>query len=168
MNSVWHSVDRNVTAPVENLKLLLPSNDFPQSGVNMPIEMSHVRLLVSDFPTAFKFYRDVVGLEPLGQNENDVYADFKAGPIYLGLFRQDLMAEAVGTESKPSQSNSQDKIAVIFSVGDVDETAEVLRSKGLVLETEPQDRAGWGLRTIHFRDPEGNLIEMYSALPETK
>jgi catechol 2,3-dioxygenase-like lactoylglutathione lyase family enzyme len=30
--------------------------------------------------------------------------------------------------------------------------------------TAPQDRAEWDIRTAHFRDPDGNLPEIYSPL----
>jgi len=34
----------------------------------------------------------------------------------------------------------------------------------LFFETEPTDRSVWGIRTAHFRDPDGNLIEINHAL----
>jgi lactoylglutathione lyase len=30
--------------------------------------------------------------------------------------------------------------------------------------TVPQSRQAWGIRTDHFRDPEGNLPEIFSRL----
>jgi catechol 2,3-dioxygenase-like lactoylglutathione lyase family enzyme len=39
-----------------------------------------------------------------------------------------------------------------------------LKAKGITFITEPQDRAHWGIRTAHFRDPDGNLLEIYNPL----
>ena len=41
------------------------------------------RLLVSNFRDCFRFYRDVLGLEPGFGSEDDSNADFAIGPSYL-------------------------------------------------------------------------------------
>jgi len=122
------------------------------------------RLLVADFRTAFLFYRDVLGFTPTFGEEADVYADFETGGATLALFRRDLMAAVVGTTEKPVEAESQDKVAFIFSVEDVDATYSDLQAKGVTFLTAPQDRAEWGIRTAHFRDPDHNLLEIFSPL----
>src|SRR5258708_5441795 len=122
------------------------------------------RLLVADFRASFLFYRDVLGFKPTFGDENDVYADLETGGATLALFRRDLMAEAVGTADKPADADSQDKAAFIFEVENVDATYADLQSKGVTFITEPQDRAQWGIRAAHFRDPDGNLLEIYNPL----
>jgi catechol 2,3-dioxygenase-like lactoylglutathione lyase family enzyme len=57
-----------------------------------------------------------------------------------------------------------DRSALIFAVDSVDRVCDELRDKGVSLETEPQDRPVWGVRTAHFRDPDGNLIEINTEL----
>src|SRR5579864_3102849 len=104
------------------------------------------RLLVADFRTSFLFYRDILGFTPTFGDENDVYADFETGGATLALFRRDLMAQAVGTAEKPAEAESQDKIALIFSVEDVDATYSQLQAKGIAFVTAPQDRSEWGIR----------------------
>ena len=39
-----------------------------------------------------------------------------------------------------------------------------LRAQGVALVAEPQDRSDWMIRTAHFRDPDGNLIEINSSI----
>lgn len=51
-----------------------------------------------------------------------------------------------------------------FEVDDVDVAYQQLRDKGITFVTEPLDRPDWGIRTAHFRDPDGNLIEIYNNL----
>ena len=122
------------------------------------------RLLVADFRATFLFYRDVLGFKPTFGDENDVYADFDTGSSSLALFRRDLMAETVGTTDKPANADCQDRVAFIFHAENVDAAYEELKAKGIALITEPQDRPIWGIRTAHFRDPDGNLLEIYSPL----
>jgi predicted enzyme related to lactoylglutathione lyase len=122
------------------------------------------RLLVSDFHASFLFYRDTLGFTPTWGDENDVYADFETGSLPLALFRRDLMARAVGTEDQPANASGQDRVAFIFGVEDVDTAYTQLQARGVSFVTAPQDRADWGIRTAHFRDPDGNLLEINSPL----
>jgi lactoylglutathione lyase len=43
------------------------------------MKLLSVRLLVSDFDSCFRFYRDVMGFRPTWGEEGDGYADFDAG-----------------------------------------------------------------------------------------
>jgi len=48
----------------------------------------------------------------------------------LGIFSKKLMADAIGTSTLPSKALSQDSVALIFSVNDVDEFYKKLISSG--------------------------------------
>lgn len=127
--------------------------------------LTHVRLLVPNFRDCFRFYRDVLGLEPTWGTEEDTYADFNCGPIALALFDQQEMAEAIGSALSAAASSVQDRAAFVLQVDKVDDTYQQLVEKGVVFVTKPQDRTGWGIRTAHFRDPAGNLLEIFEPLP---
>lgn len=129
------------------------------------LRLTHVRLLVKDFAACFRFYRDVLGFEVLWGEEGGRYADFKAGDAIVALYHRRLMAEAVGTAGQPADVDVQDRAALIFAVDDVDATCQQLKAQGVDFVTQPQDRPDWGIRTAHFRDPDGNLIEIYRDLP---
>jgi catechol 2,3-dioxygenase-like lactoylglutathione lyase family enzyme len=124
----------------------------------------HIRLLVADFPSCFRFYRDTMGLTPGYGSEEDVYADFEIDGRTLALFQRSLMAEAVGATGKVASSDAQDTIMLILATEDVDAAANNLQAAGVTLAAEPQDRKEWGIRTAHFRDPDGNLIEINQSL----
>lgn len=124
----------------------------------------HIRLLVNDFPACFRFYRDTLGFVPVFGAEDDVYADFETGGQGIALFARSLMADAVGSTSAPG--DAQDTAVLVLAANNVDEAAEILRSKGVVLVTGPSDRPLWGIRTAHFRDPDGHLIEINSPLAQ--
>ena len=126
--------------------------------------LSHVRLLVEHYAACHAFYEKTLGMTARFAGGEGIYQEFDAGGVVLALFRKDLMSEVLGTLSRPAQAAAQDAVALVFSVADVDAAAEVLRSRGVELEAEPQDRPAWMLRVAHFRDPDGNLIEINAPL----
>lgn len=128
-----------------------------------------VRLLVSDFDEYFRFYRDVMQFQPDWGEEGDTYASFRTTPgAALALFRRDHMAEAVGTAGLPPSTECQDRAALIFLASDVDAQVKELRSRGAQFVIEPRDFPDWTIRASYLRDPDGNLIELYSPLEESK
>jgi lactoylglutathione lyase len=128
------------------------------------MRLTHIRLLVDDYPACFRFYRDVMGFPIAWGDENGPYADFKAGDAMLALYDRRLMAEAVGGADLPFSAEAMDRYALTFAVESVDRVCDELRGKDVPLETEPQDRPVWGVRTAHVRDPDGNLIEINTEL----
>jgi lactoylglutathione lyase len=135
----------------------------------MDANLSHIRLLVSDFDTMFRFYRDVMGFEVLWGEEGSGYADFRAGDgNQLAVHHRAAIAGVVGTQSLPLAAEPIDRFALIFGVPHVDGAVEHLAARGATFVTEPRDRPEWGIRTAHLRDPEGNLIELNSPLPASE
>jgi lactoylglutathione lyase len=115
-----------------------------------------VRLLVDDFAECFRFYRDVMGLEVTWGNENDGYADFRAGDATIAVIRRDGQGDVV--ELRPAGDGSM----VILAVDSVDEAAARFREH---LVSQPQSRPDWGIRFAHLRDPAGTLIEINELIP---
>jgi len=126
---------------------------------------THTRLLVRDFAACFRFYRDVMGFRPTFGDENDVYADFETGTIVLALFGRGDQATAIGADDQPEHADMQDTICLCFDVEDVDQMVAQLEARGVTFIAPPTDRPGWGLRTAHLRDPDGNLIEISHGIP---
>jgi len=131
-----------------------------------PLQFYCVRLLVKDFRASWRFYRDVLGLTPAKGHGNPPYGNFVGkGRDTIALFDRKLMAEAVGLHAGRYARDQVGRSAIIFEVKDVDAVAKRLRRQGVRLLKGPTDRPDWMLRTIHFRDPDGYLIEVYSNLP---
>lgn len=130
------------------------------------MKFSNVRLLVKDFAKCFKFYTEQLGLEPAWGDETTGYASFKVADGIEGfaLFVSDWMAPAVGNADKEQPVGYREKSLVGFSVDNVDDTYAALKAKGVTFINEPTDMPDWGMRTVHLRDPEDNLIELYSEL----
>lgn len=81
----------------------------------------------------------------------------------MALFREDLMADAVGTAGLAAPAG-RDRVVVTFGVDNVDGAAAELRGRGVSLVTEPHDRPAWMIRVAHLRDPAGHLIEINAPL----
>jgi lactoylglutathione lyase len=131
------------------------------------MRLTHVRLLVSDLDTCLRFYRDVLGFDLIMGGEGQVYSELKAGDgIILAFYQRQMMADVVGTSDLPASVAAQDRVVYTCVVEDVDAAYEQLRQRGIEFVAPPQDRPAWFLRTAHFRDPEGNLIEINGQMQQ--
>ncbi len=129
------------------------------------MKFNNVRLLVKDYRKCFDFYTQKLGFEPLWDIEN-CYGAFKVadGIEGLALFLSDYMAPAVGNADEVQPVGGREKSMICFEVENVDKTYGELRAKGVSFVNEPVDMPGWGARVVHLRDPEENLIELYTPL----
>lgn len=126
------------------------------------MELTHTRLLVDCFRECFHFYRDVVGFEPIWGTEEGTYADFKAGNTTLALYDRKSMADAIGSSYSLNDPFS-DRVVIVFKVNDVDKAFLELKEKvNFILEPISTP---YGIRNANFRDPAGNLIELYHEIP---
>lgn len=130
------------------------------------MKFSNVRLLVKDYKKCFQFYTEQLGLEPLWGDENGCYASFKVadGIEGLAIFVSDYMAPTVGNLEKTQPIGYREKSMISFEVENVDDTYQTFLEKGIQFINEPIDMPDWGMRVVHLRDPEENLIEFYTPL----
>ena len=128
------------------------------------IGSAYTRLLVKDLKACFNFYKDVMEFDVTVEDEKSGYAEFKAGDMRLSLFRRQEMAQMIGNADKPENAECQDKVALVFTVHDVDQVYQKLRHKGANFTTEPMSNPYYGIKTAYLRDPDGNLIGLYQSL----
>lgn len=129
------------------------------------MKFDNIRLLVNDFDRSYSFYSETLGLKATWGKRGENYASFDVGSSSgLALFRAELMNVAISSQERPRAETLQDKIVIVIEVDDVDETYAKLKSKGVLFLNEPKDMQVWGIRVIHLRDPENNLIELFSGL----
>lgn len=123
------------------------------------MKLGYIRLLVRDFDACVTFYRDTLGFPVAILAEDAKFAEFATGETALELYDRGMMAEVVGTGLV--QGGETDRMLLTLQVDDVDEAYEALRTKGVKFEEPPSDREAWSARTAYFRDPDGNLIELF-------
>src|SRR6188768_1202621 len=104
------------------------------------MELSQVRLLVTDFGVMFRFYRDVLGFKPQVDDERGPYGKLSppSGTAAIALqtrshFRETFPALADG---------SADKALIALKVDDLDATVAALQARGARLLAEPSLQ--WG------------------------
>ncbi|WP_028777352.1 VOC family protein [Shimazuella kribbensis] len=128
------------------------------------MKLNNIRLCVTKFRECFFFDRDILGFKVLWGNETSAFAEFDTGLSRLALFHRELMAQSVGVHDLPLESKSMDPFVLIFEVDQVDRKYKELQDKGITFITEPTVRENWGMKVSHFRDPQGNMIEIYEGL----
>jgi catechol 2,3-dioxygenase-like lactoylglutathione lyase family enzyme len=120
-------------------------------------------LMVEDYEKTLKFYTEKLGFEKT--YEEGGFAVFKTADNFdLCAFKSDLNAEVVGNADKPLPTNCREKLMLAFETECVDTTYETLKAKGIEFINEPFDWKDAYMRAVHFRDTEGNLIEIHAAL----
>jgi catechol 2,3-dioxygenase-like lactoylglutathione lyase family enzyme len=114
-------------------------------------------LFVADVERAKTFYRDTFGLHP---DEEDAEGAFiKLDTMFLALLgpaaAQDLLTPEAVARQPATGASSQ----LVAFVDDVHAVYAELIAQGVEFVREPTDRA-WGLRTAHFKDPDGHIWEL--------
>ena len=139
------------------------------------MKFSNVRLLVRDYEKCFRFYTEKLGLETAFDIEGCYGSSLSAFPA-TGAMRSDvnianpsmpsatLKLPVAGNADKELPAGCRDKMMVSFEVDNVDEAFETLSARGVEFVNRPTDIPGWGMRVVYLRDPEENLIELFTPL----
>ncbi|MEL7331836.1 MAG: VOC family protein [Cyanobacteria bacterium J06560_2] len=130
----------------------------------MEVKSAHTRLFVSDIGTCAAFYRDVLKFEPIIIQIEKGYAEFKVADLRISLFRQQEMAEILRTSDRPVGNNSQDNVALILQVKNLDDIYNELRQSDVVFAEPPTQNKEFALKVAYFRDPSGNLLGLFEAM----
>lgn len=130
----------------------------------MDIKTSYTRLLVADLEACFEFYRDVMEFTVVMEALTDGYAEFSTPNMKLSLFRRQEMAEMIGSDRLPITVECQDRVALVFTVTNVDEAYHHLKAKGVHFATEPMNNPYYALKTVYLRDPDNTLIGLYQPM----
>lgn len=115
-------------------------------------------IFVRDMAAMRRFYEDIIGLALLRELSPN-WLEYQLGGNTLALAKPSLTASDPPT---PAGSASL-QLAFKVSAADVDACADELLRKGVALVSPPTDRP-FGHRTLFFRDPDGNLLEIYAEI----
>lgn len=130
----------------------------------MDIRISYTRLLVDDLKACFEFYRDVMEFKVVMEALDDGYAEFVTPDLRLSLFRRQEMAEMIGSDRRPHTVECQDRVALIFTVPNLDAAYQQLKAKGVQFATEPLSNPSYSLKTVYLRDPDGTLVGLFQTV----
>jgi catechol 2,3-dioxygenase-like lactoylglutathione lyase family enzyme len=123
--------------------------------------LDHLVLTVNDVDASCAFYEAVLGVRVV---------TFAAGRKALAFGRQKINLHAAGREYEPKAGCPTPGSADLCFLTELplEEVVARLASRGVRLIEGPVPRTGAAgpLRSVYFRDPDGNLIEVANALPE--
>ncbi len=115
-------------------------------------------IFVRDMEAMRRFYEDILGFSLTRELSSNWY-EYQIGNNTLALSRPGLTASDIPI---PAGSATL-QLAFKVSASDVNQCAEELQRKGVETVSPPTDR-DFGHRTLFFRDPDGNLLEMFAEI----
>ena len=132
-----------------------PSSRSPFQAVRA---IDYTVIFVRDMAAMRRFYEDVLCF-PLSRELSPGWIEYRIGGNTLVLARPSRTAADAPT---PAGSASL-QLAFRVSPREVDECADELARHGVALLSPPTDQS-FGHRTLFFRDPDGNLLEVYAEI----
>ena len=128
------------------------------------MQLTQVRLIVSDFTAVADYYRDVIGLRPQFEQVEPPYAAFKPDlGSALCLHERTDLASQLGDLLTDAPAGRADAALVSLRVDDLDSYLAGLIERGGEVLAGPVELGG-RVRNAYLRDPEGNLIEIQQWL----
>lgn len=119
------------------------------------------RIVTDDVARLAAFYAMLVQAEVV---LNDYYVEVPAGAMSVGFSRRgftEYREDQTQTACSECPQHHRAEVILDFQASDVD--AEYRRIAGLGVDcVTPPTRQPWGNRTMIFRDPAGNLINVFS------
>lgn len=117
----------------------------------LPQGISHFMLGVRDLAASVRFYRDLLGLEV--QFESPGFAFMRAGSVTL------VLSEPLGRIGE----NIVGATEIVFSVDDVVQSYELLRSRGVKFIQAPRSvtPSDWA---ANFLDPDGHRLSVFGPV----
>jgi len=117
------------------------------------------RIVTDDVEGLAAFYARLLGASV---TLNEYYVEVPAGAVTVGFskrrfteYRED---DQTAGQARPAR---RDEVILDFEVGDVDAEYERVAGLGAVVVTPPTTQP-WGSRSMIFRDPGGNLVNVFS------
>ncbi|MCR9135266.1 MAG: VOC family protein [Alphaproteobacteria bacterium] len=129
-----------------------------QSAFQVIEAIDYSVIIVRDMEPMRRFYEDVMGF-PLVRELSANWIEYRIGKNTLALSRPGLTA----ADTPVPDGTAALQLAFKVPVPMVDRCADELVRKGIALLSPPKDR-DFGHRTLFFRDPDGNLLEIYAEI----
>jgi catechol 2,3-dioxygenase-like lactoylglutathione lyase family enzyme len=121
--------------------------------------LDHLVLTVADIDATVDFYTRVLGMEAV---------TFGAGRTALAFGRSKINLHRAGHEFEPKAHRPTPGSAdlCLIAASPLDQVIEDLAAHGVPVEEGPVERTGatGPIRSVYFRDPDQNLIEVSTYL----
>jgi catechol 2,3-dioxygenase-like lactoylglutathione lyase family enzyme len=119
-----------------------------------------IRLITADVKNLVQFYENLTGLQAAWATEE--FAEVRTPSCTLAIGSERTMALFGVGAARPADNHT----AILeFIVDDVDLEYEKLKSFVSEFVQQPTTQP-WGNRSVLFRDPDGNLINLFTPVSE--
>ncbi|GIJ51352.1 glyoxalase [Virgisporangium aliadipatigenens] len=123
------------------------------------MKLASVRLITDDLPALTAFYSALTNTEPVTPFGPGDYAELHTKGSIIAL----ATSAAVERYNNNAAEAAANRSAILeFEVDDVDAERARLGNQVIDWVQEPTTQP-WGYRSMLFRDPDGNLINLYST-----
>lgn len=120
------------------------------------MKLACARLVTKEVTLLAEFYREVLQTEPIG---SDCYVELPTPGATLAISSKCSVDLFNAAAAEPAANRS---VILDFEVEDVDQERHRLHDLVGTFVLEPTDQP-WGTRSMLFRDPDGNLINLFTA-----
>lgn len=124
------------------------------------MKLTKARIVTNDVPRLTGFYREVTGMTPQG---DDIYVEFHGPALTLAISSQKVLERYGAGATAPASNRS---VILDFEVTNVDRERKRLAAIVGEFVLEPTTQP-WGNRSMLFRDPDGNLINVFAVVRAT-
>ena len=116
------------------------------------------RIVTDDVEGLAAFYASLLGVSvPL----NEYYVEVPAGPVTVGFSKRRFTEYREEDHPAANGPERRDEVILDFEVADVDAEYERIAELGVTVVMPPKTQP-WGSRSMIFRDPGGNLVNVFS------
>lgn len=131
----------------------------------METKIALLTILTDYVPDMVKFYTEALGFTV--KMDMGTYVELNHEGIRLAICDREIMLKATDNPIflKTPEGLSFELAFPCDSADDVDLSYEILLSKGAKPVQAPSTME-WGQRTAFFADPDGNIHELFSELPQ--
>jgi len=120
--------------------------------------LDYTIIYTRDARTMRTFYGSVLNLT-VNRELGPKWIEYRVGSSLLALTERGLLFD------DPSPPSGALSVQLGFRVApkEVDDCAKMLTDRGIAIVEPPNDQP-WGHRTLFFRDPDGNMLEIYAEI----
>ena len=120
-------------------------------------QIKGICLITPDVAKLRHFYQAVLEMESAG---DDTYTAFQVGGVTFSLFNEPEMERMAPGSMRGAGRGS---CTLEFEVDDVDQEFERLTKLDVPI-VKPPTTQPWGLRSVWFRDPDGNIVNFFAPV----
>lgn len=120
--------------------------------------LDYTVIFARQMPRMREFYGAVLGF-PLHRELGPQWVEYRVGSTLLALTERGLVFD----DPAPPIGVLSLQLAFRVAPSEVATCANALRERGVSLISGPTDQP-WGHRTLFFRDPDGNVLEIYAEI----